>query len=617
MAVSLEERAAQLPRRPGVYLFKDADGTVLYVGKARDLRARVRQYLAGTDGRFMVRFLVASSATVDTVLTDTEKEALILENSLIKQHLPPYNVKLRDDKNFLHLRINPRARWPRYHLVRTIRNDGATTFGPYSSAQRARRTLAFLQRAFPLRTCSDQVLASRKTPCLLFQMKRCVAPCVDGHVTKPEYDALVSESMMVLDGRSGELAAQLRERMHAHAAALEFEDAARMRDLVAEIEQTLERQKVVDARLGDRDVWGVFTEGDHAAICVMPVRAGMLLEPTFLRVNEERGALAEHLSSWLNTWYDGREIPPEILLPEAPLDTDALAEVLGERRGGRVQLKVPQRGDKVRLLSLATRNAQDRFQRDHSKEQRLERALLELAELCGLDAPPHRIECVDNSNIQGTSPVASCVVFLDGQPAKSLYRHYKIKTVEGPDDYASMAEVLQRRFRRAAEEGVFPDLLVVDGGLGQLNVALQVLAELGLEDQPVIGLAKPRTEKRRGEFDAVDKIVLPGGETLRQPDNSPALNVLRHIRDESHRFAVSFHRRVRRKGTLGSVLEGVPGVGPKRRKALLVHFGSAKRVLQASLDELEQVPGLGKRMAAQIHAAMHPEPAETQAPTEA
>lgn len=614
MAVSLEERAAQLPRRPGVYLFKDADGTVLYVGKARDLRARVRQYLAGTDGRFMVRFLVASSATVDTVLTDTEKEALILENSLIKQHLPPYNVKLRDDKNFLHLRINPRARWPRYHLVRNIRNDGATTFGPYSSAQKARRTLAFLQRAFPLRTCSDQVLASRKTPCLLFQMKRCVAPCVDGHTTKPEYDALVSESMMVLDGRSGELATQLRARMRAHADALEFEDAARMRDLVVEIEQTLERQKVVDSRLGDRDVWGVFTEGDHAAICVMPVRAGMLLEPTFLRVNEERGALAEHLSSWLNTWYDGREIPPEILLPDAPLDTVALAEVLGERRGGRVQLKVPQRGDKVRLLSLATRNAQDRFQRDHSKEQRLERALTELAELCGLDAPPHRIECVDNSNIQGTSPVASCVVFLDGQPAKSLYRHYKIKTVEGPDDYASMAEVLQRRFRRAAEESVFPDLLVVDGGLGQLNVALQVLAELGLEDQPVIGLAKPRTEKRRGEFDAVDKIVLPGGETLRQPDNSPALNVLRHIRDESHRFAVSFHRRVRRKGTLGSVLEGVPGVGPKRRKALLIHFGSAKRVLQASLDELEQVPGLGKRMAAQIHATMHP--AETQESTE-
>ena len=603
--MSLDDKASKLPTRPGVYLFKDAGGDVLYVGKAKSLRARVRQYLSGNDERVMVPHMVAQAADIDVVVVNTEKEALILENSLIKQHRPPFNVKLRDDKNFLHLAIDPKAPWPRYTLVRQIR-PGVKTFGPYSSAQKARRTLAWLQRSFPLRTCSDQVLASRKTPCMLHQMGRCVGPCVEGLTTREDYDALVAESMLLLGGKRQDLVNRLQERMLAAAEAERFEEAARLRDQIREIQATLEQQKVVDRRLGERDVWGLFREGDRGNVCVLPVRQGQIKEPTHFRFEGRGDETAELLSGWVNAFYSDEDLPPpEILLPELPADHDALSEVLSERRGTKVVVRVPQRGDKARMMELAAQNARDRYRRRVSAQERRDYALSALAELLELDAPPHRIECVDNSNIQGESPVASCVVFLDGAPAKKHYRHYRIKTVVGPDDYASMAEVLGRRFRRAADEGVFPDLLVVDGGRGQLNVALDVLAGLGMEDQPVIGLAKPRTEKRRGEFDAVDKIILPDwDEPIRLPDNHPALNVLRHIRNESHRFAISFHRRVRRKSALGSMLEGLPGVGAKRRKALLTHFGSLKKVKAASADEIAQVPGIGAGSAQKIWAAL-------------
>ena len=600
--MSLDKQAAELPQRPGVYLFKDAQGEVLYVGKAVDLRARVRQYLSGHDERFMVRFLVAAAQDIDVVLVDTEKEALILENTLIKQHRPPYNVKLRDDKNFLHIKVDRRRQWPRFELVRRIEDDGTPTFGPYSSAQKARRTLEFLQRSFPLRTCSDSVLNSRTRPCLLHQMGRCVGPCVEGLTTPQAYDELVDEAILLLQGKRGEVVERLRTRMFAAAEREAFEEAARLRDLAAEIELTLQRQKVVDPRLADRDVWGIFQEGDLGAVAVLPMRGGMLMEPWFLDLRGESGQLPELLSSWINAAYSSGFVPPELLLPSEPSGTQALEEVLGERRGGRVRIKTPQRGDKRRLLELAQANARDRFRRKTDAAERKQRTLDELARIVGLDLPPVRIECVDNSNIQGSTPVASCVVFVDGAPSKKDYRHYKIKTVVGPDDYASMAEVLGRRFRRAADEGVFPDLLVVDGGKGQLGVALEVLSELGFEDQAVIGLAKPRTERRRGEFDAVDKILLPGrSEPIRLPDNSPVLNLLRHIRDESHRFAIQFHRRLRRKSTLRSKLDGIPGVGAARRKALLTHFGSLKKVAAASVEELAQVPGIGPSVARRIH----------------
>jgi len=603
---TLEQQAAALPTSSGVYLFKDADGVVLYVGKAVNLRARVRQYLAGQDGRFMVRFLVAQSADVEVVLTDSEKEALILENTLIKRHNPRYNVKLRDDKNFLHLRIFPRGRWPRYTLVRRIRDDGSRTFGPYSSAQRARRTLDFVHRTFRLRTCTDAVLRSRTRPCLLYQMGRCAAPCVDGLTTEAEYGELVRDSMLLLEGRNTEVVARLQERMFAASGEERFEEAARLRDLIQTVERTLERQRVVDRGLGDRDVWGLFREGDRGVAVVLPVRAGMMLEPAampFEGVLEEGGEL---LSTLLNTWYgSGRTVPPEVLVPALPPDAEPLAELLGEGTGRRVKLRQPQRGEKVRLLRLAERNAHDRYLRDNERAARLRRALVELAELLELPDPPRRIECFDNSNLQGHHPVSSCVVFVDGEPAKKAYRTYRVRTVEGADDYATMAEVLGRRFRRATDEGLFPDLLVVDGGKGQLNVALAVLEELGLTWQPVIGLAKARAEKRRGETAPVDKILVPGrAEPIRLPDHHPSLNLLRHIRDESHRFAINFHRKVRRKSTLASVLEEIPGIGPSRRKALLRHFGSARALAGATVIELSQVPGIGRSTAQRIREAL-------------
>ncbi|MEQ1507153.1 MAG: excinuclease ABC subunit UvrC [Myxococcota bacterium] len=604
--MDLETRAAELPTSSGVYLFKDRRGKVIYVGKAINLRARVRQYLAGADEREMVPFLVRHAADVEVVLTRTEKEALLLENTLIKKHRPRYNAKLRDDSNFLHLRIDPRGTWPRYDLVRRIKDDGARYFGPYHSASKARATLAFLQRAFPLRTCTDAVLNSRRRPCLLHQMGRCCAPCV-GLVDKPEYDAILDGSIHLLEGRRQPAVDHLKQRMRAAADGLEFEKAARLRDLVFSIEASIERQQVVATDLGHRDVWGLFREGSAGAFAIVPVRDGAMDEPraaVFAAAEDD----AELLSSLLNTTYTGESpIPPEILVPVLPPDAPALEDVLSERRGGRVRVHLPQRGDKVRLVELASENARMRYLRETDEDERHRRAMRELADALELPEPPHRIECFDNSNLQGTNPVAAMSVFLDGRPARAEYRRYRVKTVVGADDYATMREILDRRFRRALEEGVRPDLLVVDGGKGQLAVAVAVLQDLGIHDQAVVGIAKPRTEHARGERDATDKVVMPNRkEPLRLPQGHPALRILQHVRDEVHRHAVRYHRQVRSRETLASVLEEIPGIGPARRKVLLRALGSTDAVADAPVDVLAAIAGIGPELARVIHAAFHP-----------
>ena len=602
---TLEERAADLPTRSGVYLFKDKRGGVLYVGKAKNLRSRVRQYLSGHDSRYMIRYLLAQARDIQPIITDTEKEALILENSLIKEYRPRYNIKLKDNKGFLHLRLNTKGDWPRFTLTRKVRDDRARYFGPYPSASKARDTFAFLERNFQLRTCNDKELKSRTRPCILHQMHRCVAPCVEGYTDKPAYDEILLETVLLLEGRNQELIDRLRAKMQTAAQELHFEEAARLRDLVRTLTDTSERQKTSDTKLGDRDIWALFRDGDAGCGVVMPVREGLMMEPISFPFQGALDPDGELLSSWLNTWYDGTFVPPEILLHAAPPDIEALEEVLGERRGGRVHLKVPQRGEKLDLVKLATVNAEHRFKRDDDKDARRRGALDRLAELLGLDNPPYRMECFDNSNIQGLHPVASQVVFLDGQPATKHYRTYNVKTVVGADDYASMAEILRRRFTRAIAEGVFPDLLVVDGGKGQLNAALGVLKELGLDRQKAIGLSKPRTERRWGDNEAVDKIVLPDrAEPILLQDNDPALNVLRHIRDESHRFAITFHRKKRRKATLTSALDGIPGVGPTRRKNLLRHFGSVRKIREATLAQIAEVKGVNAALAATIAAAL-------------
>lgn len=606
----LAEIAAGLPTGPGVYLFKDRRGAVLYVGKAASLRARVRQYLGGADERAMVPFLVRRAAGVDVIVTRTEKEALLLENTLIKQHRPRFNVKLRDDANFLHLRLDLSEPWPRYRLVRRIADDGARYFGPFHSAQKARRTLDYLGRLFPLRTCSDVTLRTRTRPCLLHQMGRCVAPCVD-LVDEAAYRAIAEDSTALLEGRLDRVVSDLDRRMRDAAAAEAFEEAARWRDLLASVRETIERQQVVDPTLSERDVWGVHRDGGMVALCVLPVRGGAVLEPTAHVVSAGVETDAELLSTVLNRWYaDGVPIPDEIFVPVRPDDGDALDEILSERRGRRVRVHAPQRGDKVRLVELATRNARVRLEQETDEAARRRGALDALASVCALPGPPARIECFDTSHLAGTHPVAAMAVFVDGAPSRAAYRRYKVRHAAGGDDYAAMREVIARRVARGLREGVLPDLIVVDGGRGQVGVARAVLDDQGLATLPVIGISKPRTATGRTDRSAgaLDRIVRHGvKDPLRLPGHHPALRLLAWLRDEAHDHAVSFQRSTRRKGTLGSALEGIPGVGPARRRALLRALGSARGVMAADIDALAAVDGIGPSLAASIHAALHPD----------
>jgi excinuclease ABC subunit C len=603
---ALLAQAERLPTCAGVYLFRGRKGEVLYVGKAKNLRSRVRQYVALTDERFMVPYLVRSAVTVEVVATDTEKEALLLENTLIKKHRPRYNTQLRDDKAFLHLRLDTTGPWPRWQLVRRIKEDGARYFGPYTAASRARQTLQVLQRHFPLRTCADSVLVSRKRPCILFQMRRCVAPCV-GYTTVEEYDKILEESVMFLQGRSRPLIERLQVRMSEAAESERFEDAARHRDLIRSVEASLERQKVIDVKLGDRDVWGIHRAGSRGAIAILPVRDGLMLEPIVVLSNSLVGEDEEVISSLVNDAYPGgSDLPDEILLPVLPSDADALEDVLSERRGRKVALRTPLRGDKARLMELAEENARLRFVREHDEGERRARALEDLARVLELPRPPQRMECFDNSHIQGAQPVAAMSVFIDGKPVRSEYRRYRIKEAKGGDDFAGMREIIRRRVVRGETEGNLPDLLVVDGGRGQLNAALSVLQDLGRTDIPIVGISKPRTEHRRGERDATDKLVLPKyKDPIQLASHDPALQLVQHLRDEVHKHAVGYHRIVRGRENLISLLEAIPGVGKTRRVQLLKHLGSAKAVYEADLGTLAEVPGIGDGLAQAIHAALH------------
>ncbi len=604
MPEPLLEQANSLPTTAGVYLFKDRRGRILYVGKAINLRARVRQYLAGHDERFMVPFLVSHAQSIEVVSTNTEKEALLLENTLIKKHRPRYNTQLRDDKNFLHLRIDTRGEWPRYLLVRQIKTDGARYFGPYTSASRARETLAVLQRHFQLRTCTDQMLKTRKRPCILHQMQRCVAPCVD-LTTKGAYDEIVEESVLFLQGKNRPLVKRLTNRMSAAAEVEAFEEAARCRDLIRSIEATLEKQTVIDAKLSDRDVWGFYRVGSRGSYTVWPVREGRMLEPITSPATTLPGEEAELLASLLTEAYpEGSEIPAEILVPFLPSEVAVVEEILTERRGKKVTLEAPSRGDRTRLVELATENARLRFERDHDSEVRLSEALADLGRLLRLPGPPRRIECFDNSNIQGQSPVAAMSVLIDGKPTRSEYRRYRIKTVVGADDFASMREIVYRRVKRGLEENALPDLLVVDGGRGQVNAALSAIQELGAA-VPLIGISKPRTEHKRGESTATDKIILPEfKDPLKLKEGDAALRILQLARNEVHKHAVTYHRQVRNRDTLLSVLESIPGVGPKRRKLLLQTLGSAQAVMDADEGTLAEIPGIGPALAKVIRAAL-------------
>jgi excinuclease ABC subunit C len=605
MNPTLPDKVDALPTGPGVYLFMGEQGEVLYVGKAKDLRARVRQYIRGQDERLHVRFLAAAAADVEVVATRTEKEALLLERTLIRKHGPPYNVLLVDDTNFLHLHVDPAAPWPRYRLVRRITKSKGRFFGPFASASRARATLQFMERRFPLRTCSDRELASRTRPCLLHQMGRCMAPCVD--LCAPEdYRAALDESLLFLEGRNTELMRRLRARMKAAATAKGFEEAARLRDLIGAIEASMERQDVVDGKLGNRDIWGLTRQGNQGVVAILSVRGGHLEQGVTHAFGEALEGDAELLSSLLNTFYgEAVDIPPEVLLPFPIPELELLGEILSEARGGRVRIAVPKRGHKARLVKMAARNASVSLTARAQEGEARMAALERIAQVCGLSAPPMRIECFDNSNIQGADPVASMVVFSRGVHDRAASRRYRVKTVVGSDDFASMREILHRRLTRGMAEQDLPDLVVVDGGQGQLSAALGVRDALALPEVKMIGLAKFKTERARGELDATDKIILPGTDApLRLDAHDPGLRLLQAIRDKAHSTAVTYHRKVRRARTLTSVLDDLPGVGPARRRALLRHFGSVAAMKHATKDELCVVEGVGPQMAARIHKAL-------------
>jgi excinuclease ABC subunit C len=620
------ETLARIPTSPGVYLMKDKKGRVIYVGKAKDLRARVRAYFrpSGDERAFVAMGLLGRLiGDIETVVVNNEKEALLLENNLIKEHQPRFNVKLVDDKNYIVLRIDARRRFPRVEVGRRIADDGARYFGPYHSATSARETLRVVNRHFQLRTCTDHVLANRVRPCILHQIKRCPAPCVLP-VDAAAYGEQVEDVALFLGGKKDELLPRLRLRMKDAAKDEAYEHAAQLRDQIFAVEKTLTQQTVVTTEQGDQDVLGLYRQDDSVEIVVLFMRQGKLIGRRGFPLRDQELPDTDVLRDFVRRYYDlGSFIPDEVLLPMEIDDRELLADWLAERVGHRVHVLVPQRGAKVKLVELAEKNAAASAASRRGQGGDALAALEKLQRRLSLGRLPRRIECYDIAHIQGASTVASMVVFVDGQPAPSEYRTFKVKTAEN-DDFAAMYEVLSRRLRRAraALDGTEadpdvgrwaePDLLVVDGGKGQLSTALAALHDVGWPSSgehafDVVSLAKERTDA--GGSDQPDRVFLKNAkDPHRLLPNSTELFLLARLRDEAHRFANQFHQKLRKKRTLRSALEDVPGVGPKRKRELLRHFGSLKKIKAASLEDLAQAPGM-TRSAAEAVRRFFGEPA--------
>ena len=599
-----------IPHEPGCYLMKDTRGRVIYIGKAKDLHDRVRNYFQHSgDRRPFVARLPQVLGEIDTIITANEKEALILENTLIKDHQPRFNVRLKDDKNFLSIRIDTDAEWPRAEVVRQQEDDGATYYGPYSSAGAIRRTLNVINKHFQLRTCPDTVLNNRSRPCLQHQIGRCPAPCVLD-VDREEYMSHLEGAMMFLEGRGDELIETIRQKMKEASDELEFELAARYRDQLEAIEKVLERQLAVNSTDVDQDAFGYHREGDRVTLQVVFLRDGRMEGARAFSYSDQQFPDEEVLSSFLNVYYSsGNHIPREVLLPIELPDTqiEAFEELLTEMADRRVYVKYPKRGKKKALVQTATKNAQHSFEAEHSKEERQRDLLQKLQSGLTLRNLPERIECYDISNLQGRQIVGSKVLFVDGEAEKSGYRHYKMREVDAQDDFASMREMLMRRFRKVAEgEEDAPDLVVIDGGKGQLAQAQTALEDLGLHGIDLIAMAKARND----EVGFDDPEVTSSPERVFKPNrknpiildqNSAEMYLLERLRDEAHRFAINFHRKRRRKETLSSSLDDIEGVGPKTKRDLLKHFGSLDAIKDASTDTLEEVDGVGPSTAETIH----------------
>jgi excinuclease ABC subunit C len=594
----------QFPLLPGVYLMRSSKGQVLYVGKAKNLRQRIKQYfLPGRDGRVMVPFLVAKVEDVEVIVVSSEKEALLLENNLIKQHHPPYNALLKDDKTYIALKVTTKEKWPRVLLVRykgRPKADGLY-FGPYTSATAARETLDLLNRIFPLRQCSNEEFARRSRPCILYQMHRCLGPCA-GMCTEEEYALHVARTIKFLKGQDREVVKELYTEMEQASQNLEFEKAGRILKTIRQIEATLEVQHVDRPLGGDFDAIGLFREGEDLVLTQLLFRSGKLVGTEHHEFDQIAQEDEELLSSFLLQHYERDDVfaegfPKEILLPIRIPQEETIAEILSSRKTEKVRILYPQKGEKRALIEMAYSNAKAAFKQRKDSAAILEKTLLDMQERFHLTRYPSRIECFDNSSHAGSEPVSSLVAFTEGLKDSKRYRTYKLKAVpEEGSDYASMNEVLTRRYKRAKEENDLPDLIIVDGGKGHLNIALKVLSALDISSVDVIGLAKEEGRHDRGMTS--EQIFLPNvKDPILLKQTSPILHLLQRIRDEAHRVAISFHRKRRGKRILRSSLDEIPGIGKARRASLLRYFGSVKKMEEATLEEIEKVPGFPKSLA--------------------
>ncbi|MFQ5857887.1 MAG: excinuclease ABC subunit UvrC [Anaerolineae bacterium] len=627
---NIKEILDNLPTKPGVYLLQDGLGKALYVGKAVNLRARVRSYFYKSAGlSSKIAHMMAQVAGIDFIVTGSELEALILEMNLIKRHRPRYNVRLKDDKRYPYIKVTWQDNFPKVYVTRRMRQDGARYYGPFTAAWAVHETLHTLRKIFPYLTCDRTITGKDERACLYCDIGLCQAPCI-GVVNREEYRTMIQGLCDFLEGKTEHVVQDLRQEMQEAAGKLEFERAAAIRDKLQAIERVIERQKVISPELADQDVVALARDDGQACVQVFFIRNGKLIGREYFMLEGAEGEDARDvMTSFVKQFYDeAASIPPQILVQDELDEAHIIESWLRDMRGDKVVIRVPEGGQDQALVEMAAENAAETL---HvlSTQWRIDEdtrvtGVAELQEVLEMDRPPARIECYDISNIQGTAATGSMVVFAKGAPRKSDYRRFKIRTVDGADDYAMLQEVLRRRFRRLVartEEGevvlatpalspvevkadgprvareadawaIAPDLVILDGGKGQLNAALEVMQELGVDHVPVIGLAKQREEIfKPGE---PDPIVLPR--------DSQALFLVQRVRDEAHRFALNYHRRLRRKQGIASVLEEVPGIGPKRRRALLRTFGSVEGVRQASLEELLAVPGMTRPAAEKLKA---------------
>ena len=599
----LADRIKSISQKPGVYLMKDGRGEIIYVGKAINLHKRVASYFQRkADLGAKTALMTSRVADIETVVTASEKEALILESNLIKRHRPRYNVVLKDDKRYPSIRIDTQATYPKIEIVRKTPKDGSVYFGPFSSAHAVRQTVKFINKTFPLRKCSDRTLGQRDRPCIHHQMGQCLAPCclaVDPKV----YQTIVKEVILFLKGRTPELIKRMRRQMFKAADRQDFELAAILRDRMAALEKTLERQVTVTTDFMDRDVIGISGNIDFRLVTVMTLRRGYLRGMRHFELVQAAPEKGELVAQFIGQYYQqSHGIPAEILVPELPEDASLIEEALSEMRTRRVRIHHPIKGEKRRLLEMALNNA------ENALRERIQRATRETAVLETLQRRLHmarmplRIECFDNSHLAGTHPVSAMVVFINGRPHRAGYRRYAIRSLSSPDDYAIMDEVLSRRYSKIEADNPEPDLLLVDGGKGQLGIAMAVLDRLGLVGRfAVAGIAKKDADKGEKE----DKIYLPNRlNAVNLGADGRLLLLLQQIRDEAHRFAITYQRRKRVSSTVKSALDRIHGVGPRKRAIILKHFGSLKKIRAATVEELSALPGINQSLAEAIKKAM-------------